>query len=133
MPIRRHSKAKILIPMASMGDIAFLLIIFFMLVSDFMKNKTELTKATSEDIDQTQQAQINVNLDEHGDLWLQGQPIEVGALEGTLETYVTERRRDTVVHVTIDKELPMKDVKPVMKGIAASGVRVIFVGEKGRS
>ena len=37
MAIRRRKKPSLVLPLSSMGDIAFLLIIFFMLASNFMK------------------------------------------------------------------------------------------------
>ena len=37
MAIRRRKKPNLVLPLSSMGDIAFLLIIFFMLASNFMK------------------------------------------------------------------------------------------------
>ena len=53
MAIRRRKKPSLVLPLSSMGDIAFLLIIFFMLASNFMKtNKVELEKPLSPDLEQ---------------------------------------------------------------------------------
>ena len=57
MAIRRRKKPSLVLPLSSMGDIAFLLIIFFMLASNFMKtNKVELEKPASPDLEQQEPA-----------------------------------------------------------------------------
>ena len=72
--IRRRRRIPVVVPVASMGDIAFLLIIFFMLTSNFMKNRAiELEDARSPDIDVLKKTQVTVTLDEDNFLRLQGE------------------------------------------------------------
>ena len=52
MPVRRRKRMDLTLPTSSMGDIAFLLIIFFVLASHFMKTANiEAEKPTSEAVD----------------------------------------------------------------------------------
>ena len=49
---RRRRKANIIVPLASMGDIAFLLIIFFILTTNFVKEQDkQIEIASSNDIE----------------------------------------------------------------------------------
>ncbi len=129
MTIRRRKKPTILLPLASMGDIAFLLIIFFMLVSSFMKNNQEFDPATSEDIIDLPTAEISVVLDKDNRLWIQGLEISSSDLAGALEVLVQERRRETEVHVSIHKDLTRTDYMPVMEALSEAGVRFKLTGQ----
>ena len=129
MTIRRRKKPTILLPLASMGDIAFLLIIFFMLVSSFMKNNQEFDPATSEDIIDLPTAEISVVLDKDNRLWIQGLEVSSNDLAGALEVLVQERRRETEVHVSIHKDLTRTDYMPVMEALSEAGVRFKLTGQ----
>ena len=129
MTIRRRKKPTILLPLSSMGDIAFLLIIFFMLVSSFMKNNQEFDPATSEDIIDLPTAEISVVLDKDNRLWIQGLEISSSDLAGALEVLVQERRRETEVHVSIHKDLTRTDYMPVMEALSEAGVRFKLTGQ----
>lgn len=129
MTIRRRKKPSVLLPLASMGDIAFLLIIFFMLVSSFMKNNQEFDPATSADIIDLPTAEISVVLDKDNRLWIQGLEVSTSDLAGALEVLVQERRRDTEVHVSIHKDLTRTDYMPVMEALSEAGVRFKLTGQ----
>ncbi len=130
MTIRRKKKPKLLLPLASMGDIAFLLIIFFMLVSSFMKNNQEFDPATSADIVDLPTAEISVVLDKNNELWIQGLPTSSSELASALEVLVQDRRRDTEVHVSIHKDLKRSDYMPVMEALSEAGVRFKLTGQQ---
>ncbi|MDP6504456.1 MAG: biopolymer transporter ExbD [Planctomycetota bacterium] len=86
--VKQRRKAEPDIPVVSMSDIAFLLIIFFLVTTNFVKEshiKLKLPKAeTGEDEDKIQ---INVSMDQDGELWLNGKPtaslkVDLGKLLG---------------------------------------------------
>lgn len=128
MTVRRRKKARMMIPLASMGDIAFLLIIFFMLVSTFMKDTMEYDPATGADLRDLPSPEISVVLDQDARLWLQGVEAGVGQLAGAVETLVGQRRRETPVHLTVHKDLMRPDYMPVIEALSEAGVRVLMVG-----
>ena len=130
MSVRRRSKLKPMIPLASMGDIAFLLIIFFMLTSSFMKNNQQLTPADSPHLESVENAQVSLTVDENGDLWLQGIEVDVSQVAYAVEGYVDNHPRDVLVHVNIDKSLTRKIYMPVMEALSESGVKLILTGQK---
>ena len=57
MAIRKRKKPSLVLPLSSMGDIAFLLIIFFMLASNFMKTaNVDLEEAHAADLERQEAA-----------------------------------------------------------------------------
>ena len=67
MAIRRRKKPSLVLPLSSMGDIAFLLIIFFMLASNFMKtSNVELEKPDAPSLEQQEPPKCSVLLDKDG-------------------------------------------------------------------
>lgn len=128
MTIRRRKKIKMIIPLASMGDIAFLLIIFFMLVSSFMKNKQEYTPADSRFVQGVENAQIAVTVDKDQRIWLQGLEVSVGELAGAVEVLVDDQPQETLVHVNIEKSLSRTSYMPVMEALSQSGVKLVLTG-----
>lgn len=135
MKIKRSKGVSLVVPTSSMGDIAFLLIIFFMLTSKFMqeaKVKHELPSST--EVEKIQPQELSLIVDEDGVLWAQGEATEISALpeivakmqEGMTET---ERNEFTVVfkvHNTQDAKV----YEPVIRKLAELGVKVAFAGEK---
>ena len=61
MAIRRRKKPNLVLPLSSMGDIAFLLIIFFMLASNFMKTgNVDLQRPGAPTLEQQEPAKCSV-------------------------------------------------------------------------
>ena len=127
---RRRKRPKIFLPMASMGDIAFLLIIFFMLASTFMKSSNmQLEEARSAELDKQEAPMVTVVLDEAGTLWLQGQPCGVAELSGAVQALVGDHR-DRPVHVRIDRRQPRRVYMPVIEALSEAGVKLVLAGQK---
>ncbi len=127
MSVRRKRKMAILVPIVSMGDIAFLLIIFFVLTSQFMKTKTELTLPEAVALDQLE-GSITLEMDEEGVCWLQGQTVPVGAMTSELQELLktTDEKR---VLVKIHCDLPQKSFAPVYAAVSESGAEIGAVGK----
>lgn len=126
---RRRRRQSPMIPVASMGDIAFLLIIFFMLVSNFVKQSNiEVTNPVSPDIDTIEPLQVTVILDKNGVIWLQGNVVPVDALEGAIGI-ILEGRKDKRVELKVDRNLAMDQVKPVRNALVATDARLVLVGD----
>lgn len=130
MTVRRRKKMKIMIPLASMGDIAFLLIIFFMVVSSFMKNKQQFDPAGSQYVQSVEAAQIAVTLDEDEVLWIQGQKVTVAQVGAVVETLVERHPNDTLVHVNVHKDHEWETCRPVIEALSATGVKFVFTGTR---
>ncbi len=128
MPVRRRKKLKVMIPLASMGDIAFLLIIFFMLVSDFMRDHQEIDPALGADVGELAPAEVSVVVDREGLLWVQGVEVGLHDLGAAVEILLERRREDGIVHLNVDRSLTRPDYMPVIEALSGVGARIALVG-----
>ena len=129
MAIRRRKKPNLVLPLTSMGDIAFLLIIFFMLVSNFMKTaNVEMDEATSGDLEQQEAAQKSVTMDRNGVVWYEGQQVGANEVADLLKPLV-EANHDLLVHVSIDRNLVFKDYNPLIQAVSESGAKLVLTGQ----
>lgn len=112
-----------------MGDIAFLLIIFFMLASNFMKTgNVELDRPLAPSLQQQEAAKCTVMMDKDALVWYEGAQVGVSEVKEALKTFV-EKNRDFAVHVSIHKDLTRKDFMPLIEAISESGAKMILTGE----
>ena len=128
---RRH----IPVPLASMGDIAFLLIIFFMLLSEFAKDKDlDLDSPISAQVQKPQfPIAVRVAIDKQGRFYLDGQQVENAkdiewGVRALLDKTVTDDQRR--VEFKCDKSLTFKEFDPVIKAIVEAGGILEAVGEE---
>ncbi len=126
--IRRKHRPQPFIPLASMGDIAFLLIIFFMLNATFMKDANiQLEPARSGDLDKLKQATISVSIDADGVSRLQGNELTPKSLEFAVENMLTGRD-DRVVKLSVDRDLPKETYLPVIEALSRAGATLQVTG-----
>jgi len=129
MAIRKRKKPDLVLPLSSMGDIAFLLIIFFMLASNFMKTgNVELDKANAPELEQQEAPKCSVMMDKDKAIWYEGAQVTANEVTSFLKDQ-TEKNHDFLVHVTIHKDLVKKDFMPLIEAISESGAKMILTGE----
>jgi biopolymer transport protein ExbD len=129
MAIRKRKKPSLVLPLSSMGDIAFLLIIFFMLASNFMKTgNVELEKPLAPQLEQQEASKCSVLMDNEGIIWYEGVQSSKEEITTALKEH-TAKNRDFIVHVSIDKELVKKDFMPLIEAISESGAKMVLTGE----
>ena len=129
MKIRRKKRQSLVIPMTSFGDIAFLLIIFFMVASVFMREShIKVTPAKSPDVDKAK-VRISVVMDSEGKVWVDGEQCPVDSLESVVAAMLQDRS-DKTVTLKIDKDRLQKEYGSVIKSIADAGSDVVLFGEK---
>ncbi len=128
--IKRKKKPPLIVPTDSMGDIAFLLIIFFMLASTFMKSaNVEYESATSPSIESHDAPLVEIIIDNAGVIWLGG--VEVTAEEVLTQCKMqAEELKEQPVHLKVDRNLLRKDYMPVIEAISEAGVKMILTGEQ---
>ena len=127
--IRRRKILPVMIPVASMADIAFLLIIFFMLTSNFIRNKNiEMTKPDSSDIVRAEEAPVTVTMDRLGVIRLNGQVVDVGLLDFGIRALLADVK-DKRVMVQIDKDLLKEQFMPLLSAVASADVQMVLGGD----
>lgn len=132
---QRKKRKPIPVPIASMGDIAFLLIIFFMVTSEAVKDNRNiiLTPPLSEFV-KTNEATLaaRVSLDEVGQIHFDGvlvdgpKDIEWGVRAVLNDATTDDQRR---VLFSCHESLTKETFEPVLKAIAEAGGIIEAVGE----
>lgn len=135
MKRRKKKRRTIPIPVASMGDIAFLLIIFFLVCSEASKDnsKLKIEPPVSEHVKKTKAAVVaRVDIDQNGQVYFDGAAVEdARAVEGGLRLLLTNTVSDEQRHVQFrcDKSQPREIFEPVLQAIASAGGIIEAVGE----
>ena len=120
---RRNTKAISETQMVSLADIAFLLIFFFMLSSQFMRDRVEIDLPASPKTDRTE-SPINVVLDREALIHLDGQTLEsADALQALLAIKLNGRTTPTSreVRLRCHRTLTFKDYHLTFEAISAAG------------
>jgi len=131
---RRRRRSKIVVPVASMGDIAFLLIIFFMICSNFAKEAgIPVEPPRSPDLDRVKQTTTVVSVDADGQIYFQGHRIHNAKAVETevaelLKTATTADARNVLFRC--DRKVAKDIFEPVMDAITRGGGTIVAVGDK---
>ena len=131
---RKKKRRKVQVPIASMGDIAFLLIIFFMLLSEFSKEKDlAIDLPRSDQVNKTEVVVVaRVEMTADGAIYFDGdrvdnaKDIEWGVRALLSKTVADEQRH---VQFKCDAALSKEKFEPVLKAIAEGGGIIEAVGE----
>lgn len=130
MKIARRRRRAPYVPTASFGDIAFLLIIFFMVTSTFMREKhIAANSAQSVDLEKIKPAAVSVVLDQNGVIWLQGEPCPASALEPAVSALISDIQ-DKTVTVRIDRDQPQKNFGDILMALSGAGADIVLLGQK---
>jgi biopolymer transport protein ExbD len=126
----RSSGSESEIPTSSLADIAFLLLIFFMVTTVFRKEKPrdiDWSEAeATEKIDAKRKDILHVWVEQNGDIWINDKLIPVGDVSEVVRPIYADNR-ELVVAIRADRELPYQRVNAITKELQAAGaVRVTF-------
>jgi biopolymer transport protein ExbD len=131
----RKKRRKVKVPVASMGDIAFLLIIFFLLLSEFAKDKDlSVSLPVSMQVEKNKTVvAARVAIDATGVIYFDGNRVDNAKdIEWGVRSLLTKTVADEQRHVQFkcDASLPKETFEPVLKAIAEAGGIIEAVGEK---
>jgi len=135
MQMRRKRRGPVAVPIASMGDIAFLLIIFFMVCSNFVKESNVQYKSpTASDVDPVDATGVSVVLDQEGKIFLEGKRVpDADTLKSVLETMFEKQKSGDAstrsVLFKCDVGMRLELFQPVMEAIVGAGGTVVAVGD----
>ncbi len=135
LKIKRRKGNEIIVPTSSMGDIAFLLIIFFMLTSKFMQEaQVEHVLPNSPEVEQILPQELSLILDENGVLWVQGEETDIQSMAEIVKQMQSDldeaQRKEFTVVFKVHNELDSRVYEPVIRKLAELDVNVAFAGEK---
>jgi len=130
---KKRRRTMIFVPVASMGDIAFLLIIFFMVCSRFAKEAgVKVAPPLSIDVAKLDDYPMVVVIDSSGNIYFQGWKVsDARELETEVAAFVegkTTPRAKTVIF-RCDRAVGKDTFEPVIEAIAKGGGRIAAVGK----
>ncbi|MCL2271232.1 MAG: biopolymer transporter ExbD [Treponema sp.] len=127
----KHGRNPFLIPIFSTSDIAFLLLIFIMLVSliNYRKEiKIDYPQAKSA-LNTTAEKNLEVWIDFEGRIFMDGETADFRSLERKIaNVYIASP--DTRVHIIADKNTPYKNINSVLEIFQILQYRVISFSVK---
>ena len=134
-PFERKSKVASEIPTASMADIAFLLLIFFMVSTTFRREQNRhvaFPKAeATQKIDEKRKNILHVWLEKNGDVYINDRLIPMDMVGDVVLPLYRESDRHLLVAIRGDREVPYQYVNAVTEQLRrANAVRVFFYTDK---
>ena len=139
MPIKsggfsRKSEASSKVPDSSMADIAFLLLIFFMVTTVFQKDRERdivwpEAEATQK-IDEKLKNILNIWVQRNGNIFINDRPYGMGEVSQVIAPLYAASDRALVISIRGDREVPYGTMDLLQKQLVAAGVvRVVFATE----
>lgn len=125
--IKQQAEEESAIDMTPMLDIVFIMLIFFIVTSTFVK-ETGITVARPDASTATKQTQIAILIavDEGGQIWLNRQRIPLAAVRGLVERLRAENPQGGAV-VQVDKAARTGILVAVMDRLRQAGVKKISI------
>ena len=139
MPIKgggftRKSEASSKVPNSSMADIAFLLLVFFMVTTVFQKDRNQdivwpEAEATQK-IDEKLKNILNVWVQQDGSIFINDRPYTLGEVTNVIAPLYAASDRALVISIRGDREVQYTTIDLLQKQLVAAGVvRVVFATE----
>ena len=133
MKIRKARRAAPTVPLASMGDIAFLLTIFFLLTSNFAKDDTRnLKPPTARELEEMEKHSVSVSIDADGQIFFNSRPVAAAAtIEAGVAGFLAGKKdpKDRMVVFRCDSGVDKQVFEPVLAAISKAGGVIAAVGE----
>ena len=128
MKVRRRGFAAD-VPSMCMGDIAFNLLIFFVILARAQDDShRKWTPATTEETENAGHPRASVVVDVDNKLYLNGQPISIKQLEGRLsELLGGSQGEDRKVHLKIHLETHASRYEPILQAASAVGAEIYLI------
>ena len=120
------------VPSMAMGDIAFLLLIFFIILARVQDDShLQWTPAQTVDIEQVEHARASVLIDVDNKVYLNGQEIGASQLGAELEAILGDDEQRAVL-LKSHREATAVYFEPVMEAISEAGGTVFHILEQER-
>jgi biopolymer transport protein ExbD len=130
----RKSQASQEIPTSSLADIAFLLLIFFMVTTVFQSDKNRpidwAQAAAAEKIDEKVKNILNIWMEQDGSIWINDSELALDEVSSMVGPLYAASERHLIISVRADRDTPYRFIDAVQKELVAAGVvRVVFATE----
>ena len=125
IPIRQRTRG-LRFSITPLIDMTFLLIIFFLVASHFIRNETaeavELPEATQVEEDEQSPRTLTITITADQVLHVQGKPVTLPELEELIRLGRVEHGEGYEVRIRGDRTVPYSVIEPILLASATSGV-----------
>ena len=130
----KSSKASSEVPSSSLADIAFLLLIFFMVTTVFQADRdrpiTWPEAEAAEKIDEKQKNILNIWMERDGRVFINDQPYPMEDVSQVVAPLYAASERALVISIRGDREVPYLYLDQIQKELVSAGVvRVVFAAQ----
>ncbi|TVP47327.1 MAG: biopolymer transporter ExbD [Gemmatimonadales bacterium] len=126
---QRKSKASDTIPSSSLADIAFLLLIFFMVTTVFRKEQERPIEwpdaAATQQIDEKRQNIMYVWVEETGQVFINDRPVAMSDVSSLVAPAWNESNRRLRISLRADARASYRYINAVMEEIKAAGAMYV--------
>ena len=127
MRLRRKDQTVDNIDISPLIDMVFILLIFFMVTTTFVKDmKLDLDRPSAASSDIVNEEVIRVHIDSKQEVYIDNQPIKVWAIQSKLRDLFRSSTRKAVLVVT-DSGIPVESVIDVIDECKMSGAENVAV------
>ena len=115
------------IDMTPMLDIVFILLIFFIVTTSFVKEAgIDVLKPKASNASQKPSANIFIAIKPNGNVWMDKREVDIERVAANIERMLAEQPTDTVI-IQADKEAKHGVVVKVMDAIKSAGIEKISI------
>lgn len=130
----KNSKASSEVPSSSLADIAFLLLIFFMVTTVFQQDRDRPIQwpeaEAAEKIDEKQKNILNIWMERDGSIFINDQPVPMTDVSQIVAPLYADSERALVISIRGDRDVPYRFMDQVQQELVAAGVvRVVFAAQ----
>jgi biopolymer transport protein ExbD len=133
MRYRDHSESEASIDMSPLIDMVFILLIFFMVTTTFVKDmKLDLDRPTASSGAAASSKAIRIFIDQDSEIYIDNQPVRIYSLQSKLRDMLRVSTEKSVLVVT-DENVPAKVVLEVVDQSKLSGATDVGVATEQES
>lgn len=131
MKIARTKKPLVGLPLATMADITFILIFFFLVTSEFAKKGLELQLPAAETATEQRTNPRSIQIDREGRIYLAGVPISMPNLDEEVARFIENAKseEEKVIPVEGDEQAHYRHIIAVLDIINKHGGYPVLISE----
>ncbi len=128
--LRRGRSGAPEINMAPLLDMVFILLIFFLVTTSFVKEAgVDVKRPVAESAETKAAANMIIGIDKNGNVYMQGKRVDVRSVQPRMKQYVMETPKGSVV-IAADKQSTTNTLIQVLDGCRLAGVKNISIAAR---
>lgn len=131
MNIRRRHKVQAEVNAASMNDIMFFLMLFFLIASLVINpNVIRVQNPRSESGESFSKETVNITLTKDLQLYLDKMPVTIGMLDSLLQTYPRGNNNELSAVLYVDRSVDVQHLVDIMDACNRNQIRMVLATDK---